>query len=165
MPARRTPGTPTGTRTPGHTRPALPSWAGVGFPGEDLSWQDEGLCKRNDPDLFFPEKGSAGKAAAVTAKRVCAACPVRTACLAYALAHNEQHGVWGGTTRTERRALTRHTRREVHDAEIARFTHAGLTTRQIAERLAISPRTVHRARARLRTEQVAATPGTGSEAA
>lgn len=42
------------------------------------------------------------------AKRVCAACPidVRTTCLQWATAHDEQ-GYWAGTTQPQRRTLAR----------------------------------------------------------
>jgi len=58
-----------------------------------------------DPDLWFPEPAEARKAEA--AKALCAACPDRAACLAGALARNELHGIWGGLTERERRALPR----------------------------------------------------------
>lgn len=39
------------------------------------------------------------------AKAVCAGCPVRTECLAQALDSRIEHGIWGGMTERERRAL------------------------------------------------------------
>ena len=36
---------------------------------------------------------------------ICAACPVREACLEHALAVREKHGVWGGLTERERRRV------------------------------------------------------------
>lgn len=49
---------------------------------------------------FFPEKGrSAGEA-----KLVCAECSVRQQCYQYALAHPELDGIWGGVSRTFRKA-------------------------------------------------------------
>lgn len=39
-----------------------------------------------------------------TAARACRRCPVRAACLAYAMAAGERHGVWGGLTPDERRS-------------------------------------------------------------
>lgn len=41
------------------------------------------------------------------AAHACAPCPVRHACLAYALAADEHWSVWGGMTATDRRPLTR----------------------------------------------------------
>lgn len=37
----------------------------------------------------------------------CAECPVRMECLSYALIYNEEFGVWGGTTETERKVMRR----------------------------------------------------------
>jgi hypothetical protein len=54
------------------------------------------------PGLFFPrdafeDEPPADHAARVAAARqVCAACPVRPACLAYALKTRPETGVWGG---------------------------------------------------------------------
>ncbi len=68
-------------------------------------WRDRAACAAPgvDPELFFPDRGEHGKAA--RAKRICAGCPVRGACLADALAvsGSEDYGIRGGTTREERR--------------------------------------------------------------
>jgi WhiB family redox-sensing transcriptional regulator len=44
------------------------------------------------------------------AKAVCARCPVAAQCLDYALATGQQHGVWGGTSEEERKAMRRRLR-------------------------------------------------------
>jgi transcription factor WhiB len=44
------------------------------------------------------------------------ACPVQSECLAFALDVSEEHGVWGGTTETERRLLMRRSRKERQQA-------------------------------------------------
>lgn len=72
----------------------------------DREWMVDALCAQTDPEVFFPEQGGSTRAA----KAVCAACPVRDECLAYALERREQHGVWGGTTELERRRLRRELR-------------------------------------------------------
>ena len=41
------------------------------------------------------------------ARDLCRSCPVRTECLAHALDHRVEFGVWGGMTERERRALLR----------------------------------------------------------
>jgi WhiB family redox-sensing transcriptional regulator len=69
----------------------------------DSDWQAQAACTGADPDLFFPDRGEL----ALDAKAVCAGCPVREHCLAHALQFHEDHGVWGGTTPTERRRLRR----------------------------------------------------------
>lgn len=51
---------------------------------------------------WFPERGSNGRAA----KRVCAGCPVRAQCRAWALAQGpDLHGIWAGMDRRERNAV------------------------------------------------------------
>lgn len=69
-------------------------------------WRAYAACKHADPELFFPV-GDAGPALrqADLAKRVCDGCPVRAACLDWALATGQDIGVWGGTLPEERRAL------------------------------------------------------------
>lgn len=37
----------------------------------------------------------------------CAPCPARDACLTYAVAADEQYGIWGGTTAAQRAAARR----------------------------------------------------------
>jgi WhiB family redox-sensing transcriptional regulator len=51
--------------------------------------------------MFFPERG----APTSDAREVCRGCLVRAECLNYALATNEQHGIWGGLSGRERRRL------------------------------------------------------------
>jgi WhiB family redox-sensing transcriptional regulator len=64
-------------------------------------------CRDADPDLFFPPPGRGASRQIATAKGICRACPVRRACLNWALGNNEDAGVWGGLTREERRGLRR----------------------------------------------------------
>jgi hypothetical protein len=51
-----------------------------------------------------------GKSGAV-ARQICSRCPVRADCLAYALAAEEEFGIWGGLDQNERRNLKRRLRR------------------------------------------------------
>ncbi|NUR84019.1 MAG: WhiB family transcriptional regulator [Nonomuraea sp.] len=71
-------------------------------------WWTAGACLSADPDLFFPisDEGP-GRTQVRVAKEVCGRCPVREACLRYALDTRQAHGVWGGTDPAQRRALTR----------------------------------------------------------
>jgi WhiB family redox-sensing transcriptional regulator len=71
-------------------------------------WRMQAACRDVDPDLFFPI-GATGMAVdqILSAKQVCDLCPVRVACLEYALATNQDSGIWGGTSEEERRALRR----------------------------------------------------------
>jgi WhiB family transcriptional regulator, redox-sensing transcriptional regulator len=63
-------------------------------------WMAQAACRGRPEVSWFPLKGDTGAAA----KAVCAGCPVRAECLAYALAE-DLAGVWAGTSERERRAM------------------------------------------------------------
>jgi WhiB family redox-sensing transcriptional regulator len=67
----------------------------------DRTWVESASCLGCDADLFYPARGESCR----EAKAVCAGCPVRVECLAYALATGEKLGIWGGTSERERRRL------------------------------------------------------------
>lgn len=69
-------------------------------------WREEASCRDTDPDLFFPV-GTTGPAIEQieSAKQVCMACEAHDACLEFALATNQESGIWGGTSEEERRKL------------------------------------------------------------
>ena len=69
-------------------------------------WRDLASCRDTDPDLFFPV-GTTGPAIEQidSAKQVCATCDAQDACLEFALATNQESGIWGGTSEDERRKL------------------------------------------------------------
>jgi len=69
-------------------------------------WRDAAACRSAEPDLFFPI-GSTGPAVdqIEAAKRVCSQCEAIDACLEFALATNQESGVWGATSEDERRKL------------------------------------------------------------
>ncbi len=73
---------------------------------DDLTatWRRDAVCRGMDPDLFFPERGEAADLAVAT----CARCAVREECFAYALAHGEKFGVWGGLPESGADACARH---------------------------------------------------------
>ena len=65
-------------------------------------------CQTTDPELWFGvyEYGDKFDQIRYTvAKELCNKCPVREACLAYALKAPETHGVWGGLAPKERQAM------------------------------------------------------------
>jgi WhiB family redox-sensing transcriptional regulator len=70
------------------------------------AWRDRASCRDTSPELFFPI-GTTGVALEQidAAKRVCHECPVASECLEFALATNQEAGVWGGLTEDERRRL------------------------------------------------------------
>ena len=74
-----------------------------GAPKVSEWWRDSALCAQVGGDLWFPEKGGPSGAA----KQICAVCPVREACLEYALENDITAGIWGNTTPLERRTLKR----------------------------------------------------------
>lgn len=73
-----------------------------------MDWRHEAACLDEDPELFFPI-GNSGPALLQIeeAKKVCARCTVREACLEWALGAGQDHGVWGGLSEDERRAMKR----------------------------------------------------------
>ena len=80
-----------------------------------MDWRDQGACRSEDPELFFPI-GTTDLALAQLqqAKAVCHTCPVQEPCLHWAL-HSESigkgAGVLAGLSEDERRALQRLTAR------------------------------------------------------
>lgn len=70
------------------------------------AWRMEAACRNAEPELFFPI-GSTGIAVdqIEAAKRVCQSCEAMEPCLDFALATNQESGVWGGTSEDERRKL------------------------------------------------------------
>ncbi|MFF1923275.1 WhiB family transcriptional regulator [Streptomyces sp. NPDC058221] len=80
------------------------------------NWREHAACRDEDPDLFFPI-GTTGPALvqAEDAKAVCRGCPVREACLHWALENGQDSGVWGGLGEAERRTLKRRSRRRAKD--------------------------------------------------
>ena len=73
------------------------------------TWRRRAACRGIDVEVFYPQTDD--DADAVEAKAICAECPVRQACLEYALANHEREGVWGGATERERRRIVRQRRK------------------------------------------------------
>ena len=78
----------------------------------DTNWRSDAACTGVDSEIFFPALEDDPEAAE-KAKAICAECPVREACLQYALATNQAAGVWGGLDAAERRRM----RRRIRDRE------------------------------------------------
>lgn len=83
-------------------------------------WRSEAACLEMNTDMFFPA-GQTGDAweEANRAKSVCCGCSVRAECLAFALATNQQFGVWGGYDEEERRQVRRTIRRRLAGRRVA----------------------------------------------
>ena len=78
-------------------------------------WEGRAACRGGDADVFF-EHGAIQER---RAKSVCRDCPVRWECLAYALRHRVEHGVWGGLNDRERRKVLNRTRPSEWDRDAA----------------------------------------------
>ena len=72
---------------------------------ERPDWRDRAACRDADPDLFFPDDTRSARVQVKTAKLICAACPVSSSCLSWALSSGQEAGIWGGLTEGERRRL------------------------------------------------------------
>jgi WhiB family transcriptional regulator, redox-sensing transcriptional regulator len=76
------------------------------------TWQIKAACRGPESTVFFPptwpERRDEREARETRAKSICAECAVRVACLEYALQIREPHGIWGGLTENERRAILDH---------------------------------------------------------
>lgn len=68
----------------------------------DVSWQAHAACVGLPSEVFFPDKG---QHITEGARRVCGGCEVRNDCLAYALAHRELAGIWGGKSERQRQGM------------------------------------------------------------
>jgi WhiB family redox-sensing transcriptional regulator len=73
-------------------------------------WPARAACRGHSAATFFApthfERKDVRAARERQAKAVCATCQVRKECLNYALRIREPHGIWGGLSEVERRALT-----------------------------------------------------------
>ena len=75
---------------------------------DDMKWMDAGHCKKlpreKQADFFADNSTGINRA-----KKICNKkddeCPIKQTCLEYALAHNIEHGVWGGTSGRQRREM------------------------------------------------------------
>ncbi len=82
----------------------------------DTSWMRWARCREMHPSQFFPSDGRGVE----TAQAVCAECPVRSACLEYALVARIHYGVWGGASERERVRILRRRRKLESQATAAR---------------------------------------------
>jgi hypothetical protein len=71
------------------------------------AWMRQSACKDSDPKLF--DNDTDAQSPPYEAKRICDGCQVRAECLSLHI--YDYHGIWGGTTNTQRVALrSEHTR-------------------------------------------------------
>ena len=106
-------------------------------------WRELAACRGIDLEVFFPGRGeSAGPA-----RQVCARCPVRQPCLDYAISNRIVHGIWGGLTERERRALQSRwvrTARRDRDQAVLAAKAAGYTAAAIGRSFGLSRTSVTR---------------------
>ena len=69
----------------------------------DLS---RGACREIGLELFYPDEKGNGSDTYTYARVICASCSVQAQCLEWAIKH-EDHGMWGGTSPTDRRKIRR----------------------------------------------------------
>jgi WhiB family redox-sensing transcriptional regulator len=123
-------------------------------------WQQHGLCRYEDPDLFFPV-GDSHQARQDTehAKQVCAPCPVRETCLEWAVSTGQWVGVWGGLSETDRADLykvageTQFAQCLARQALIERRMGEGISQRAIAAELGVVTKTLRKALAHFAAER------------
>lgn len=66
-------------------------------------WIKHAACRGLDVDIFYPEHGGTARHALA----VCRSCPVVRECLDHAMRNDEEHGIWGGMSPRQRRAIGR----------------------------------------------------------
>ena len=113
-------------------------------------WMTPDLPCRRDPELFHPADGD--QRAARRAKAICDGCRARNTCLEYALATDQQDGIWAGLNVRQRRALKQanltrpllptEIRRRERRQQAHQLRDAGLTPRQIAEDMGLTRETI-----------------------
>ena len=72
-------------------------------------WRLRAACRGPQSWVFFPpprfERKDEKREREQRAKEICHGCGVEDACRSHALTTGEQHGIWGGLSENERRAL------------------------------------------------------------
>ena len=64
-------------------------------------WMTRAACLGENPELWFPHESDPPD----EARAICSLCPVRAECLAFAVANDVRHGMWGGLTPAQRSRL------------------------------------------------------------
>lgn len=84
--------------------------------GEKVNENSDNIPCRNAPDLWFADDNGLGSTYQhlKEARQGCAACPVQALCAEYAIVANEEFGIWGGLTPSERRGLFRRFQQRGH---------------------------------------------------
>ena len=102
-----------------------------------------GCVPRRRPGGVLPGRGQSAE----HARQICASCPVRELCLDYALRHGIVHGIWGGLTERNRRALRSgqvSTSRRKRDEAILAADAAGYSQAAISRAFSLARTSVNR---------------------
>lgn len=83
----------------------------------DRRWMEQAACAGTDTEAFFIDNGRVPQ----IVHRICNTCPVRQACLEYAILNSELHGFWGGMAPRDRLAyaMARMTRPTINTSRSA----------------------------------------------
>ena len=72
-------------------------------------WRIRAACRGPGSEVFYPpatgERRDEKLLREHMAKAICDLCAVRGQCLKFAVERGEAHGIWGGTSESERRVL------------------------------------------------------------
>ena len=72
-------------------------------------WRIRAACRGPRSEVFYPpaigERRDEKLLREHMAKAICGLCAVRGQCLKFAVERGETHGIWGGTSESERRVL------------------------------------------------------------
>jgi WhiB family transcriptional regulator, redox-sensing transcriptional regulator len=92
-----------------NSAPAQPNVSTTPVKWDVDRWRADAACSDFDTNMFFPdvESDEDVRPQITAAKGICAACPVRHACLEFAIRTRQLDGVWGGHTPEERRSIRR----------------------------------------------------------
>ncbi len=69
---------------------------------QDRTWMEEAVCGGAETEAFYSDTERFLRR---LTEQYCKKCPVMNQCLEYALASEDQFGVWGGTTPRQRREM------------------------------------------------------------
>ena len=103
-----------------------------------LGWQESASCQAAEATAFFApdsERIREREKREAVAKRVCAQCPVRVACLEHALSVPEQFGIWGGMTELDRQEELRRRREAATRPNVVPIRIGGQRDRRHTEAL------------------------------
>lgn len=73
---------------------------------DSIAWFNDADCRDIGPSVFFPHREDNEH----IARAICKVCPVKEACLDFAIEHKIEFGIWGGVGIRERKRIARQRR-------------------------------------------------------